>query len=83
MPAAVQAAQKSAQKDQAEAIAAWDEYRKVEPYFSAITQAAGSLDADTRDAVIERVNLANELVRIADPLQMLLRLKTPEERLNH
>lgn len=78
-----EAAQKSAQKDLAEAIAAWDEYRKVEAYFSAITQAADSLDADTRDAVIERVNLAKELVRIADPLQMLLRWKTPEERLNH
>lgn len=74
-------AKKSAQNDLAEAIAVWDEYRKVEAYFSAITQAAESLDSDTRDAVLERVNLAKGLVRVADPLQMLLRWKTPEERL--
>ncbi|MDP3520467.1 MAG: hypothetical protein Q8S02_07575 [Hydrogenophaga sp.] len=74
-------ANKSAQKDLAAAIAAWDEHRKVEAYFSAITQAAESLESDTRDAVIERVNLAKGLLRVANPLEMLIRWKTPEERL--
>jgi hypothetical protein len=76
-----QQANKAARQDLMAAISAWNEARMVEAYFSEVLRAAEHLEPQMREAVAERVKLAQALLKSTDPLELLARWKTPDERL--
>jgi hypothetical protein len=63
-----------------EAIASWDEVRRVHDFFAAVENAARDLAANDAAAVIERLRLAKDLAGKLDPLERLVQWKAPGER---
>lgn len=69
-----------ARNDLIAAIAAWDESRAIADYFAAVERAAQARVGDEGQRLIDRIALARELLGAADPLEVLLRWKAPNER---
>lgn len=62
------------------AISAWDEARRVEAYFAEVEHVATQLGDEERQRLLDRLALAKELIGDSNPLQLLLKWKTPTEQ---
>jgi hypothetical protein len=69
-----------ARKELLEAIASWDEARRIAAYFGEAERAVEELEAAERQRLLDRIALARQLVGEGNPLDLLLRWKGPSER---
>lgn len=61
------------------AISAWDETQRIEAYFAEVERAARQLNDEEQHKLLDRLSHARELVGSLNPLELLLRWKTPSE----
>jgi hypothetical protein len=74
------AAIQDAKKDLLAAIAAWDEDRRVQSYFTAVEAQAGNLPEKDAAEVLERLDHCRSLVENPDPITLLKTWRAPHER---
>ena len=70
------------QKELRQLIDNWGEVKRIESFFDEIEKVSVDLPQHTRTAVLERVQLAKEVIGKADALQELFNWQTPEEILD-
>ncbi|TXC66071.1 hypothetical protein FSC37_09490 [Piscinibacter aquaticus] len=73
-------ARQDARKDLLGAIAAWNEAQGIRSYFDAMEGALAGLDETERPLVADRLEKARALIGEPDPLALLRRWRSPEER---
>lgn len=67
-------------RDLLEAIASWDEARRVWDYFESVEAELAKLPSDEAALIRERLHLAKQLVGVLEPLAVLKSWKAPDER---
>ena len=73
-------ARQDAKQDILSAIAGWDQAMRIHAYFAAAERAIRGLPDDEQHLVSGRLQEARTLIGEVDPLALLKRWKTPEER---
>ena len=63
-----------------EIIQQWSDTVAVESFLAGVEERASKLTAESREKIIERLNLARQLLGNTDPLDVFLSWKTPKER---
>jgi hypothetical protein len=75
-------AQLESRRELLEAIACWDESRRIGDYLESVEAGLRNLDAGSADGLRDRLRLARELVGALDPVESLRRWRSPDERLS-
>lgn len=73
-------AEKDSQEELSSIIDAWAKAKRIEEFFADIERRAVDLGDDEKAFILERLELAREMVDSTDALQWLRSWKTPDER---
>jgi hypothetical protein len=71
---------RDSREDLAQVIQRWSYVISVEQFLRGIEERASDLAPDGRARVLERLNMARDLLGTQDPLEFLMTWRTPEER---
>lgn len=76
------AARLASRRELLEAIAFWHESRRIGDYLESVEASLSHLDAESANAVRDRLRLAHELVGALDTVERLRRWRSPDEHLH-